>query len=149
MWVMLVAASKLLAVMAGSSIHPAHLPCWPTWVTWPACLGNPLPLFVPDTALLFCWSRFLWTSIHWANYFSLYMWVITTVTLPHSACKACFSFLFTACMLLEASLDVYGFQLGKYMGEIKYRHVSLTLYNIVLANSWTIFVYGMFMVSYI
>jgi hypothetical protein len=29
MLVMLIAAAKLLAVKAGTSIDPAHLPCWP------------------------------------------------------------------------------------------------------------------------
>jgi len=45
-------AAKLMAVKAGTSFHPAHLPCWPTCTNLPACLIGLPTLFVPATGAL-------------------------------------------------------------------------------------------------
>jgi hypothetical protein len=54
--------AKILAVKAGSFIHPTHLPCWSTCLTWHTCLvGAPalrgiltLLAHLPYTAYLPC-----------------------------------------------------------------------------------------------
>jgi hypothetical protein len=43
MLVLLVASAKILAVKAGTTINPAHLPCWPTCLVGPPALLAHLP----------------------------------------------------------------------------------------------------------
>jgi len=50
--VLLVAATKILAVEVGTSINLAHINCWTTSLTCPVCPVDLPAMFVPATCAL-------------------------------------------------------------------------------------------------